>query len=158
MQGAIYHRPNAGPVLTALDPVLAAAPFVGVPWRPRGDDPAGWDCRGCVAYLRREIFGLESPGMTREFYSAADVRSPEAVERMMLERMGAWAEVPARPGAVVLFRVFGRNAHVGLVLSSSDFVHSFGGQETTILRLDDRAWSDRIRGFYDTAEPSVYRP
>lgn len=96
--------------------------------------------------------------MTREFYTAADVRSPEAVERMILERAGAWSEVEPRPGAVVLFRVFGRNAHVGLVLSGADFVHSFGGQETTILRLDNPAWSGRIRGFYDTdRQPSVYR-
>lgn len=135
-----------------------AAPFVGVPWIPRGDAPTGWDCRGCVAYLRRHIFGLESPGMTRDAYTAADVRSPERVEELVLERVGLWRPGDARPGAVILFQVFGRAAHVGLVLSSTDFVHSFGGQETTILRLDAPAWGHRVRGFYDTEHDGDHRP
>lgn len=158
MSGALYHRQNPGPVLTRRDPVRAAAAYVGVPWRARGDDPAGWDCRGCVVYLRREIFGLASPGMGRDFYTAADVKSAATVEGMIRDRSAAWVPVQAAPGALILFEVFGRAAHIGLVLSGTDFVHSFGGQETTILRLDHPAWSRRIRGFYDTADPRLSRP
>lgn len=147
---------------------LAAAPFVGVPWKARGDDPAtGWDCRGLVRYLRRLIFDKPSPGMGRDFYTVADVRSWETIESLVAERMGAWelvapfaAEEPlavrlARlatlpPGSVLLFEVFQRRAHIGLVLSAANFVHTFGGQDTTILRLDDSTWAHRVRGAYDT--------
>lgn len=129
---------------------MRAAPYVGVPWKARGDDPAGWDCRGCVRFLRRRIWDLESPGMGNDFYSAVDVRDPEKLEKLLLARLVAWRPVDPTPGAVIVFRVFGRDAHVGLVLTATDFVHSFGGQETTILRLDDPQWSPRIRGCYDT--------
>lgn len=135
-----------------------AAPYVGVPWRPRGATPAGWHCGGCVAYLRRLIWGVDSPGLAGEDVSPAEVRSVDRVEALILEGMAAWQPVECRPGAVILFAIKDRPAHVGLVLSASDFVHSFGGQETTILRLADRPWSKRIRGFYDTAPPSVPRP
>lgn len=96
--------------------------------------------------------------MDRDFYTTTDLRSPETLERLVLERITAWRPVEARPGAVILFEVYRRPVHVGLVLSRSDFVHSYGGQETTILRLDNPSWSDRIRGYYDTADSSVYRP
>lgn len=148
MSRALYHRQDARPLL--MDPVRAAAPYVGVPWRPRGDSPEGWDCRGCVRFLRREIFGLESPGMARDSYSFSDLRSPERREELIRERIALWRPVSARPGAVIVFRAFGCDSHVGLVLSASDFIHSLGGQETTILRLDDVTWFPRIRGFYDT--------
>lgn len=91
--------------------------------------------------------------MGNDYYSALDVRDPETVERLLLERMDQWDQVGPVPGAVILFHVFGRDAHVGLVLTATDFVHSFGGQETTILRLDDPQWSRRIRGYYDTDRP-----
>lgn len=159
MQGPLYYRPDAGPILTPVDPLEAAGPFVGVPWRPRGATPSGWHCGGCVAYLRRLIWGLESPGLEGLGVTPAEVRSVDRVEELVLAGVQAWRPVECRPGAVILFEVRKRLAHVGLVLSATDFVHSFGGEETTILPIDRRPWSARIRGFYDTAdEPSVYRP
>lgn len=88
--------------------------------------------------------------MDGDFYSSLDVRSAERVESLIMERMGEWRPVEPRPGAVILFRVWNRDAHVGLVLSPTDFVHSFGGEETTILRLENDKWAKRRRGFYDT--------
>lgn len=88
--------------------------------------------------------------MGREFYTAADVASAETVESLIRERLSLWRSVGQRPGAVVLFEIFGRTAHIGLVLTAREFVHSFGGTETAILRLDDPSWSRRVRGFYDT--------
>lgn len=137
------------------DPLAAAVPFLGVPYRRHGDDPAtGWDCRGCVAYLRRAIFDLPSPGMDRDAYSVAQAADPAEVARLMAERRGLWREVPVRPGAVLLFDFLGHAAHVGLALTPSEFVHTLEGQETTIVRLAD-SWSRRLRGAYDCSSPVV---
>lgn len=162
MQGPVHHRPHAG--LVRLTP----AAILAVPYVEHGDTPAGWDCRGLVRHLRAELFGVDSPGMGPESYSAVDVRDRDLVERLMLERMGLWrelerfdeetgAERAARvgrlaPGAVILFSVFQRDAHVGLLLSPREFVHTIAGQGTTILRLDNARWSGRIRGAYDTRD------
>ncbi len=153
MQGPLHDRSHAGPV---LNPVAAAAPYVGIPWRARGRTPDAWDCLGCVRFLRRKIFGLETPGFGLDTYTSTDVASSAEVERLVHASLSQWVQVPPRPGAVIVFRVFDRDAHVGLVLSRSDFVHSFGGQETTILRLDDHSWSRRIRGFYDTSDDAPH--
>lgn len=138
--------------------------YCAVPYQAHGDTLAGWDCRGCVRHARAELFGLESPGMGREFYSTLDVRDLDAVESMMAARMALWrplavfddepADHRARTvgrlpgGAVLLFRVFKRDAHVGLLLNRRDFLHTMAGQQTTVARLTD--WAGRIRGAYDT--------
>lgn len=153
--------------MTPAEVLAAAGQFVGVPYKEHGDTPAGWDCRGCVRHLRREIFGLESPGMDPAEYTVRDVKDLDLVADLMAARRGLWRELarfedepPAervrqvgtlRPGAVILFSVFGRDAHVGVLLTRRDFAHTLAGQETTILRLDGDRWSSRIRGAYDTS-------
>jgi cell wall-associated NlpC family hydrolase len=146
--------------VTDSEALAAAAHMVGVPWLPKGEDPAvGWNCWGCVRYGRRQIFGLESPSWAQD-YTSADVASRERVEELIAARMGGWEETEIRPGAVLLFRTFGRDCHVGLVLTRSDFIHTFGGTETTILRLNDPHWARRIRGAYDTRrqDRGLYQP
>jgi len=90
--------------------------------------------------------------MGSDFYTSADAMHPDTVEALIRRRLDDWRPVPVRPGAVLLFSIFGRAAHMGLVLTASDFVHSLAGQDTTILRLDDPSWSRRIRGSYDTSD------
>lgn len=154
MQGALYRWPRARPlrVTPAERKILsAAAPFVGVPYRKHGHDPAtGWDCWGCARYLREHLFGLPTPSWA-EVYSALDVRQPAEVERLILEHLSAWREIPVQPGAVLLFEVFGRRAHVGLMLTRRDFVHTLAGQETSIVELEGSIWKDRLRGAYELA-------
>lgn len=95
------------------------------------------------------MFGLQSPDGS-ELYQALEVREPSKVEAIFAAQMAAgWRPVDLRPGAVLLFEVFGRAAHVGLALSRRDFIHALEGAETAIVRLDDR-WSSRLRGAYDT--------
>lgn len=149
MQGSLHHGAHPG---ARVSPSAAAARFVGAPYRPHGEDPVdGWDCLGLVRYLRREIFGLETPSY-RGLYSAADAVSPDNVERLLRSNMAAWRPVAPRPGAVVLFHWFGRDAHVGLILSASDFIHTHAGQDTTILRHTAEPWARRVRGTYDTLD------
>lgn len=146
--------------------MAAAARYVGTPYLQHGDTPAAWDCRGCVRHLRAELFGLQSPGMDPAEYTSLDARDLDTVERLMIDRKGLWRELASfgaedaaaraatvsrlRPGAVLLFRVFDRDAHVGLLLTGRDFIHTLGGQETTIARVSEYRWSSRLRGAYDT--------
>lgn len=153
MQGALYRRPGAGPLRVTPEErraLRAAAPFVGAPYKKHGSTPDGWDCWGCARYLAREAFGVDVPGWG-EVYSALDVKRPDEVERLILEHLSAWEEVEVRPGAFLLFEVFGRRAHVGLMLTRRDFVHTLAGQETTIVTLAGSTWQNRLRGAYELA-------
>lgn len=103
-----------------------------------------------MAYLRRELFGLQSPDAS-DLYLPHETRDAGQVEALFAAHMGGWVEVPVRPGAVLLFEVFGRAAHVGLALTRREFIHAIEGTETAILRLSGR-WESRLRGAYDTSD------
>lgn len=154
MQSPLYRGQDAGPLrVTAEERAILrkAAAFVGVPYLKHGQDPAsGWDCWGCARFLREELFGLPTPSWS-DAYSSLDVKRPAEVERLFLEHLHAWREVEVRPGAVLLFQVFGRRAHVGLMLTRREFVHTLAGQETSILELEGSMWKDRLRGAYELA-------
>lgn len=126
--------------------------YVGAPYRLRGRDAAGWDCWGCVAALRAELFAKPTPSWA-EAYTPVDGLEPgrlaAKVERLIAERLGAWTPVAPRPGAVALLSLFGRPAHVGLCLTSVDFIHALGGCDTAIERLDGPRWAPRFLGCFD---------
>lgn len=126
-----------------------AAPLIEVPYLPTGADLAGWDCRGCVQWVRREFFGLDSPGMGTP-YTAQQSASLADVERMILANLAAWRPVEVRPGAVLLIHWFGRSAHVGCYLGGGEFIHALAGHGTSIVPLT--RWSRKVRGAYEIAD------
>ena len=131
----------------------AAAAYVGVPYRLHGRDLEGWDCWGCVGFARQALFGKGTPCWAEVFDQiephASAARIPEAAEALIRERLSAWREVSCGPGAVVGLLVYGRLAHVGLMLDRTHFLHAMSGARTVITRLTDPRWSGRVRGFYD---------
>ncbi len=135
-----------------MTPLQKGAAFVGVPYSPRGRDPAGWDCWGCVRWGRWAVFDRHSPDWS-DAYTAADFASvsqlAETTARLVRERLSAWREVPAQAGAVVLLTIFDRPAHVGLMLTGDEMLHAFGRAATTIERVDSLRWSGRVVGFFD---------
>lgn len=127
--------------------IKAADRYVGAPYKPRGRDPNGWDCWGCVRWCRKEFFGKESPSW-EDAYNAVDFTNPEIVERVIRSHMEGWSEVPVRPGVVLLFRTFNRDAHVGLYLGDNQFIHTLYNCLTAIIPLED--WKHRLVAAYDT--------
>lgn len=130
-----------------MDIIKAADRYVGVPYRIHGRDLSGWDCWGCVRFARQELFGKVSPSWS-EAYNALDFRNPEALESIIKAHMDGWREVSITPGAVILFRVMNRDAHVGLYLGKGLFLHTLYNCETAIVPLED--WNHRIVAVYDT--------
>lgn len=128
-----------------------AAAFVGVPYIAPGGDLNGWDCRGCVRYCREALFSLPSPGLDSVVYSRQDARDIDEVERLVRANMAAWRPVTPRPGAVLLFSIYQREAHVGLFLGAGEFIHALAGAGTVIAPLRG-AWARRLRGAYDTVD------
>lgn len=137
-----------------MSPLELATPLVGVPYRLHGLDLQGWDCRGCVAWARRSIFGKESPGFLHHFPELSGLGPgalAAAMQGLIAERIGAWSVVGPMPGAVVLLNLFGRPCHVGLMLDHVHFLHAMHGAGTVISRTDRDHWSakGRVKGYFD---------
>jgi cell wall-associated NlpC family hydrolase len=135
-----------------MDLVSAAAPFIGAPYRLNGRTPAGWDCWGCVRWLREHLLGRASPCWS-DTYGLEDTLGgglPDKAERLIASRLNAWTVQPTpAAGHVVLLTVFDRAAHVGLMLNACDFIHAWEGVGTVMASIHDDRWSRRLRGFHD---------
>lgn len=134
-------------------------PFIGVPFKDGGLDPAGWDCFGLVYWIRTAIFfdqGLD-PHLA--------VRMPDAASRSSAERLDhqadtfaagiapgrGWRACERQTGAAVLLAVRGRPVHCGLVVRGTDFLHVDRKTPTCVESLADPKWTPRILGYYEPA-------
>lgn len=149
MQEELPVLQHAGAVLSPLE---RAAGYLGAPYRLHGRTEQGWDCWGCVAALRAKLFERPTPSWA-DAYTPLDGVTPVALAdtaaRLITERLAAWRPVAPAPGAVALFSLFGRPAHVGLLLTPTDFIHALGGCDTAIERLSAPRWAPRLIGCFD---------
>lgn len=127
--------------------MAAVEPFIGVPYKLHGRDPGGWDCLGCMKFIRRHVFNRESPSW--EDYRPADVADPAQIEEHLARGLSQWREVELAPGAAILLRMFGRSAHVGVYLEQRQFIHCLAGCETAVQDLSDPRWRGRFVAAYE---------
>lgn len=129
-----------------------AGAYVGVPYVLRGRDPGGWDCWGCLRFGRKALFGKDSPCVS-DAYDLAEAASPARLaahmEGLVAQSISLWRPCAAQASAAVLLKVFGRPAHVGLLLDDMNFLHAQIGCETVISRLDEPMWAQRLLGCFD---------
>lgn len=134
-----------------LDLSRHAGAYVGVPYQLHGRSPAGWDCRGCVGWLREHLLDAPTPFWGDEYPLTGLSRTAfaDAVAELITERLSAWREVEPASGVVVLLTLFQRPAHCGLMLDRRNFIHAERGPATAINRIDEPRWASRVRGFYE---------
>jgi len=98
--------PGAEPDYPGL--LATALAYRGVPYRNGGSDPTGFDCSGFVQWVFAQ-HGLRLPREVREQYELGSTVDRAAVQ----------------PGDLVFFQTVSRGAsHVGIALSSNEFVHA----------------------------------
>ena len=122
--------------------------LLGSPYVLNGFDPSGWDCRGLVSWCRREWNGRLSPGMDG-FFPAEEATDVDQVQELMLAQVHAWEQTEPQLGAVALFTVRQRIAHVGYMLNDHEFLHAREGYGTTTNSLYDKKWQRRFKGAYE---------
>ncbi len=119
--------------------------YVGIPYRQHGRNRAGADCWGLVRLVYAEQFDHDLPSFSEAYADSADER---IVELLAKHREG-WDKVDdPQPGDVVLFKVIGQLAHVGIAAAPGTFLHAREGHAATIERLESGSWKHRIEGFY----------
>lgn len=137
-------------MIVPADFTARVATLVGTPFRIKGDDRDGWDCRGCGRWIYRNILGVAVEDY-RDAYEASGFSTATGRARrahVIAERLAAWRPVAVQAGAIVQLTWLGRSGHVGVMLDRRCFIHADQGVGTTIADLADRACAYRPVGWF----------
>lgn len=121
--------------------------YVGIPFVDGGRDRDGCDCYGLVRLILRAEYGIDLPA-----YADGAVCAHERAEVAALfdldRQTGPWVPVTrAQAGDVVLLRVDGHPAHLGLAVDHCRMIHTRADQ-SKVEPYTGRLWRDRIAGLY----------
>lgn len=120
--------------------------YVGLPYEVLGRGATGYDCWGLVKHVYRTELNKELDDFEGRYQDQFDSDGIEAIFR---DEKGRWEKVERPfPFDVVMFNVFGRPVHVGVMVYRDYFVHSPDGDFSRIERIASPQWHRRIEGFY----------
>lgn len=123
--------------------------YVGIPYVEKGRDETGLDCYGLVRLIYKNEMQIDLPSFSAEYTQTDTAR----IEELIAQYKEGWQEVqePA-VGAIVLFKVFGNESHVGVVVSPTHFIHVRENQDTVIESLSSTSWARRKVGYFKYSE------
>jgi hypothetical protein len=123
--------------------------YVGIPYLKKGRDIEGLDCYGLVRLIYKNELNIDLPSFTSD-YSAGD---NERIEELIAQYKEGWEEVQEPVvGDIIVFKVMGQEAHVGLIVSPGYFIHCRENQDSAIESLNSHKWNRRITGFFRYSE------
>lgn len=119
--------------------------YIGIPYLEKGRDTYGADCWGLVRLIYKNEYNIDLPSFSTEYTQSDTSR----IQELISQYKEGW-EVQDYPkiGNIILFRVLGNEAHVGVVTSPTHFIHVRENQSTVIESLESPSWSRRIIGYY----------
>lgn len=119
-------------------------PYVGVPYALNGRKASGADCWGLVRLIYKEQMGIDLP-------SNAEIDGAEVdhVVEAIAKARENWLRVDSpRVGDVVLLRIMGKVAHIGIVSQQGKFLHCREGFDAAEESYTSGKWKHRVEGFY----------
>lgn len=123
--------------------------YIGIPFAEKGRDESGVDCWGLVRLIYKQEYSITLPSFVEDYTLSDDARIGE----LFAQYKEGWESLDAsKPGCVVLFRMFGTESHIGVVVDSTHFIHVREGRDSVIESLENAKWSKRIVGFYNYSE------
>ncbi len=123
--------------------------YIGIPFKEKGRDTTGVDCWGLVRLIYKQEYGVNLPSFASDYELSDDGR----VGELFAQYKEGWETLSQpEPGCAVLFRIFGTESHIGLVVDSASFIHVREGLDSVIESLESAKWSKRIVGFYKYSE------
>ena len=131
-----FERSNASGqkyLVTGTDWRVAAASWIGTPYRTGGTTRQGADCSGFAQALYREVTGVNIPRTTSTLWQQG---KPVDVGSL-------------RPGDLVFFSDQGAGdgiTHVGVVIGEGEFAHASTSQGVRFASHDRGYWQKRFAG------------
>lgn len=123
--------------------------YIGIPYQEKGRDTTGADCWGLTRLIYKNEFDITLPSFSQN-YEHSDT---ERIAELFAQYKEGWItqDTPIE-GSIVLFRILGHISHVGIMINSTQFIHTRDGQSALIDNLEKPRWRNRISGFYTYSE------
>jgi sulfur carrier protein ThiS len=123
--------------------------YIGIPFLEKGRDASGVDCWGLVRLIYKQEYDIALPSFVEDYTLSDDARIGE----LFAQYKEGWAPLTQPTvGCVVLFRMFGTESHIGVVVDNSHFIHVREGRDSVIESLESAKWSKRVVGYYNYSE------
>lgn len=125
--------------------------YIGIPFLEKGRDATGLDCWGLVRLIYKQEYNINLPSFATDYTLSDDDRIGE----LFAQYKEGWEVLDnPQPGSAVIFRMFGTESHIGVVVDNSRFIHVREGRDTVIESLESGKWAKRIVGFFQYSEKS----
>lgn len=130
--------------------------YVKIPFVEKGRDFNGCDCWGLAKLIYEKETGLILPSFL-EYENTKDIR---AISKMIRENQfgNDWVKIKddVQPLDVLVFRMMGAVAHVGIVVKKGLMIHCQKDINTTHeeYNLKSSGWLERLEGVYRHAKHS----
>lgn len=123
--------------------------YIGIPYVEKGRDESGVDCYGLVRLIYKNELQIDLPSFSAEYTQTDTAR----IEELIAQYKEGWEQTDEPVvGSIVLFRVFGNESHVGVVVSPTHFIHVRENQDSVIESLTSTSWARRKVGYFNYSE------
>lgn len=125
--------------------------YIGIPFKYKGRNEEGLDCWGLVRLIYKNEYDITLPSFSAE-YKENEV---ERIEDLIAQYKEGWEAIDTpEEGSIVLFRILGAEAHIGVAVSSTHFIHAREGFDSAIEAFSASSWNRRIVGHFKYSQKS----
>lgn len=123
--------------------------YLEVPWSSAGTAGSfsGCNCYGLVRLIYREEFEIDLPAYDGIGYTKG-IESEKELSALFTQERSRWKDVESpQEGDVIWLRVAGNPYHVGVMVSSQEFIHIEEGCGPVVESILSPMWARRIHGY-----------
>ena len=125
--------------------------YIGIPYKQKGRDFDGIDCWGLVRLIYKEEYNVQLPSFVNDYTEDDTIR----IQDLVAQYKEGWEQLDEpQEGCVVLFRILGTESHIGVAISSTQFIHAREKYTSAVESFDSTAWKNRVIGYFKYTEKS----
>jgi len=123
--------------------------YIGIPFAEKGRDESGVDCWGLVRLIYKQEYDVNLPSFVDDYALSDDA----CIGELFAQYKEGWTTLTQpEPGCAVIFRMFGTESHIGVIVDNAHFIHVREGRDSVIESLESAKWAKRVVGFYKYSE------
>lgn len=119
--------------------------YIGIPFKYKGRTEEGLDCWGLARLIYKNEYNITLPSFSDEYSDSDTAR----IEELIAQYKEGWESIDTpSEGTAVLFKIMGRESHIGIAISGTHFIHAREGYDSAIEAFESPYWKRRIVGHF----------